>query len=71
MEFKADSKPFYHSMEDVDTGTHTWELVYPLGFYQKIISTALSNLRAYYKKERIDPYQHYSFGTYWVDELNI
>jgi hypothetical protein len=70
MEFKEDKRPFYHAMENIDTGLETWELVYPLGFYEEIISTAIINLRTYYRKERIDPYKLYNFGTYWIDELN-
>jgi len=70
MEFKEDTEPFYHSMSRVDSDEKTWELVYPLGFYERICRTAIDKLREYYIKERIDPYSLYNFGTYWIDELN-
>ena len=70
MEFKNDVAPFYHSMSQLDSESYTWELVYPLGFYEKICSSALPKLKEYYIKERIDPYSLYTFGTYWLEELN-
>lgn len=72
MEFKEDKEPFYHSMSliDTDADIRTWELVYPLGFYDTICKAAIANLEQYYLKERIDPYSCYTFGTYWIDELN-
>jgi hypothetical protein len=70
MEFKVDNEPFYHSMSHIETDTETWELVYPLGFYNHICETAISNLEQYYLKERIDPYNCYTSGTYWIEELN-
>ena len=70
MEFKSATEPFYHSMTDFDSSKKTWELVYPLGFYNRICETALEVLKEYYLKQRIDPYSCYSFGTYWIEELN-
>lgn len=72
MEFKVNNEPFYHSMSHIetDTETKTWELVYPLGFYAGMCEKAINNLEEYYHRERIDPYSHYTFGTYWIDELN-
>ncbi len=70
MEFKNDEEPFYHSMSHLENESHTWELVYPLGFYEKICKSALPKLREYYLKERIDPYSLYTFGSYWIEELN-
>lgn len=69
-EFKSDTEPFYHSMTHLETEEETWELVYPLGFYERVCRTAIDKLHEYYVKERIDPYSLYSFGTYWIDELN-
>lgn len=70
MEFTADDEPFYHSMSDTEGKSKSWELVYPLRFYEKLCETAISELRNYYLKDRIDPYSCYYFGTYWIEELN-
>ena len=70
MEFSKDPNPFYHSMSDFDGKQKSWELVYPLRFYEKLCETAIDNLREYYLKDRIEPYMCYTFGTYWIEELN-
>jgi len=70
MEFPEDAEPFYHSMMDGDTQENTWELVYPLGFYEKLCETAINNLKDYYMNDRIEPYSCYVFGSYWIEELN-
>lgn len=70
MEFKQDTQPFYHSMSQLDGDEKTWELVYPLGFYEQLCTMAIKKLRDYYIKERIDPYTLYKFGSYWIEELN-
>lgn len=70
MEFTGDSEPLYHSMTDNDTKQMTWELVYPLKFYDNLCDTAIKNLRDFYINDRIDPYSCYKFGTYWIGHLN-
>jgi len=70
MEFTDDSEPFYHSMTDTESKTETWELVYPLPFYERLCEAAIKELKDYYLKDRIDPYSCYVFGTYWIEELN-
>lgn len=69
IEFKEDTKPYYHSMHHSENEM-TWELVYPLGFYEHIINSAILSLREYYIKDQIDPYKSFNFGTYWLEELN-
>lgn len=71
MELKEDKEPYYHSMTHLDDGRSSWELVYPLGFYENICETALKELRNYYIKDQVDPYSCFIFGTYWIKELNI
>lgn len=74
MEVHNSDEPFYHSMQapqDIGTERCTWELVYPVGFYNKICSTSISELREYYLKNRIDPYESFTFGSYWVEVLNL
>lgn len=71
IEFDKDKEPFYHSMTDKDENEITsWELVYPLAFFESICETALKNLETYYTSDRIDPYHFFTFGTYWIEELN-
>lgn len=71
MEYDDDDSPFYHSMRyRNDNNKKTWELVYPLGFYKIICGTLLKNLETYCINNRINPYNSYTFGTYFIDELN-
>lgn len=70
MEFTGDIDPFYHSMTDSDTKQKSWELAYPMKFYDNLCESAINNLKEYYLKDRIDPYSCYTFGTYWIEELN-
>jgi len=70
MECTGNPEPFYHSMTENDSKSETWELVYPLEFYRRLCETAINNLKDYYLKDRIEPYSCYSFGTYWIEELN-
>ncbi len=69
-EFENDVEPFYCHMTDIETEGQTWELVYPVGFYQRICRTAIDRLREYYVQQRLDPYSLCSFGTYWIEDLN-
>lgn len=70
IEFPRDSPPYYHSMTDTDTQQNSWQLVYPLRFYEKLCEAAIDNLKDYYLKNRIEPRSCYRFGTYWIEELN-
>ena len=70
MEFKESDEPFYHSMQNLDSNQYSWEMVYPIGFYEKLCRNTLSSLKEYYLKERIDPYSAYQFGSYWIRSLN-
>lgn len=70
IEFPNMSEPYYHSMNDNKAKQETWELVYPLKFFDSLCDAAIKNLKEYYLKDRIDPYSCYKFGTYWIEELN-
>ena len=72
MDFRDRDYPFYYTLGSKDLGSdeQNWELVYPLDFYKKIVETALTNLEAYYVKQRIDPYSCFTFGSCWIEELN-
>lgn len=65
-------EPFYHSMSHADTEQEedTWELVYPLGFFKGMCRRMLEKLLGYYGENRIDPHSFFTFGTYWIEELN-
>lgn len=66
------NQPFYHHMTHLgkDKEIISWELVYPLGFFESICETVLKKLKTYYVNERINPYSFFTFGTYWKEELN-
>lgn len=70
-EMKDDDEPYYHQHHDIDTDTTSWELVYPLKFYERLCSNVITELREYYTKDRIDPYRCYSFGSYFIEQLNL
>jgi len=61
-------EPFYHYMKH-DSGD-SWELVYPLGFFESMCKAVLEKLEDYCIKNRVDPYHSFTFGTYWIRELN-
>jgi len=63
-------EPFYHSMTHVENVTNTWELVYPVIFFESLCKTVLEELEKYYINNRIDPYHLFTFGTFWIAELN-
>ena len=68
--------PHYHELTtfsygDRDTpGTETIELVYPDVFILNLCRTAIVNLRDYLIRNKLNPYESYRFGTYWISELN-
>lgn len=70
-EMKNDVEPYYHQHHSLDTDVISWELVYPLGFYEKICTNSIKALRSYYIKERINPYNCFTFGSYFIEQLNI
>ena len=71
IESEKDIEPFYQYVEHSSKSKHSWELVYPLRFYESLCQTAIKNLAIYYVKNRIDPYSFFQFGSYWIEELNV
>jgi len=69
MEFPDDEEPFYGSMLHGKDG-NTWELVYPLKFFLSVCNRVLTGLESYYSENRINPYDYFAFGTYWIEDLN-
>ena len=69
MEFPDDDEPFYSSMLDTEN-SNKWELVYPFRFFLAVCYLALAGLETYYSENRINPYDYFTFGTYWIEDLN-
>jgi hypothetical protein len=55
--------PYYHGMTIVDAEKEekSIELVYPVMFFQRLVSTCLNNLETYLKDNKLDPYAYYKF----------
>lgn len=75
MEFnEKHDEPFYHGMttigKDSSCAERTLELVYPLNFYFLLTDNVINNVERYLRKNGIDPYMCYRFGSSWVGELN-
>jgi hypothetical protein len=71
IESKTDDSPYYISfsyLEEPDE--EVWELTYPVTFFENILINCISELKKYLIQNKINPYNSYQFGTYWIDELN-
>ena len=68
-ELSLEKEPSYHSMT-MEDGKDTWQLVYPLGFFENICEPCLKNLKEYLIINAINPYNSFNFGSYWKEELN-
>jgi hypothetical protein len=68
--------PFYHELTTYSLGdrdkppTLTIELVYPDVFLLRLCRDAVTNLHRYLFQNKVDPYEGYKFGTFWIEELN-
>ena len=70
MEFSGDrDAPYYHGMTTIDDRSNPkdfrLELVYPTGFFQSMARRILANLDTHFRKNSIDPYESYVFGSSW------
>ncbi|MBT9613137.1 MAG: hypothetical protein IV108_07720 [Burkholderiales bacterium] len=78
VEIDNDKEPYYlsctTSFEPEDTasnsGVKAWELTYPLRFFEMLFDRSLIQLEEHLKKDRLNPYTSFRFGTYWIPELN-
>ena len=77
VEREQDKEPYYMSctslgpgIDAADSGEKTWELTYPVTFFETLCACTLLRLEKYLKKDRLDPYASYRFGTYWISGLN-
>lgn len=64
-----EGEPSYNSMATLN-GEVTWELVYPLGFFEKVCEICIDKLNRYLTDNKINPYNPFKFGSYWIEELN-
>jgi hypothetical protein len=75
MEFDVtQDEPFYHGMTsfgaDDSSGDHSLELVYPMKFFFRLAESVIGNVEIYLRRNGIDPYAAYRFGSSWIAELN-
>ncbi len=71
--FAERTTPFYHGMRHIladDSTEITMELVYPRNFLHHLCDTALKQLKIYFIKNELNPYDSHIFGSYWIRELN-
>lgn len=68
-ENSLEKEPSYHHMDTLN-GEKTWELVYPLGFFENICESCIDRLEKYLILNNINPYNSFKFGSYWREELN-
>jgi hypothetical protein len=71
-ETKYDNAPSYISRSGLGDSEEieTWELLYPAKFLKILIENSLKNLEIYLKQNKLNPYLSYTFGSYWIEELN-
>lgn len=75
MEFHENhDTPFYHGMTtsgpDDSPSVETLELVYPINFFFSLAERVIKNVETYLRKNKINPYNAYPFGSSWIGELN-
>ena len=64
---EGSKEPIYHGY----IGKNTWVLLYPVGFFQKVAECSVCNLKRYFKKNRINPYDHVRRTSDWFDVRDI
>ena len=74
MEFGDDIEPFYHLAStfgpNQEIEVTSVELVYPWRFLHSLCDRSLESLKEYFIANDLNPYDSFTFGTYWLDELN-
>jgi hypothetical protein len=63
VDLPGDRRPYYHAM--MGEAGRSWELVYPLGFFQAIARNSLDGLREHFLRVQRSPYESYAFGSPW------
>ncbi|MBP2657897.1 MAG: hypothetical protein H6Q69_929 [Firmicutes bacterium] len=74
---KTQNQPYYIGSSQLNFKNNeemqwvsSWELVYPLNFFQVLCRDSVRNVKEYYIRENIDPYSVFNFGTYWLEQMN-
>ncbi|MFA5921142.1 MAG: hypothetical protein WC856_07600 [Methylococcaceae bacterium] len=59
------NQPYYHGMTDMDTNNTTWELVFPVGFFEYLYNEALVGLKIHLVRDNINPFCQFELGSKW------
>lgn len=70
-------KPYYHQINEIvqnnpkggfSLEAGTWELTYPLIFFEKLLDDLLKNLKLYLENNNINPLENYYLGNSWLEK---
>jgi len=74
-EFEPDDEPYYHELstfaDEKSRGVDSIELVYPVKFLENLCTNVLGGLKTHLQENKINPYNSYTFGSYWIEQLNL
>lgn len=59
--------PIYHGY----VGEKNWVLLYPVGFFRRLLENSIENMEIYLHENKIDPYDHVRNTADWFTELDI
>ena len=62
---KREREPYFHPVSDLNGEVEKLELVYPLGFFDRLVESVLFSLKNWYIDNGINPYERYDFGSPW------
>lgn len=63
VEFGDHTEPYYIELTKSNSINGSWELAYPVKFFEQICTSALENLKNYYYEKEINPYSSFKFGS--------
>jgi len=73
-ELANNNDPHYHLLSKLNEYNElvpsSVELVYPTAFLHQLCKNSLDSFEDYMKRNGLNPYDYYIFGTYWIKELN-
>lgn len=74
VDFGDNNMPYYHLMTKLSPeqkiDSSSVELIYPSAFLHSICESSLDSLKDYYISNDLNPWDSFTFGTYWLEELN-
>jgi hypothetical protein len=62
----SDDRPFYHTLQELDTGRVAWELSYSVGFFESLTSSCLGNVKKEFMSADRDPHESFDLEGAWV-----